>query len=102
MLGHFCKKYKPKMGFVITREKECKMGGLSLFAIAVLSISEYVEAKCDKQKQCANHLTIILANEHSQMAAGERQNPMQRSDAPVGAESRMEKIEAVKPDGHTS
>ncbi|GEM_PF-4776083 len=25
MLGHFCKKYKPKMGIVITREKECKM-----------------------------------------------------------------------------
>ena len=25
MLGHFCKKYKSRLGIVITREKECKM-----------------------------------------------------------------------------
>ncbi len=25
MLAHYCKKYKPKLGIIITREKECKM-----------------------------------------------------------------------------
>ncbi len=45
---------------------------------------------------------LQVTDEHFKSAEGEMQNPMQRSDAPAGAESRMEKNEAVNPDGHAA
>lgn len=54
----------------------------------------------NSQAVAAKHY-LQVTDDHFKAAAGERQDPMQRSDASVGAESRMEKIEAVNPDGHT-
>jgi integrase len=54
----------------------------------------------NSQAVAAKHY-LQVTDEHFKSAAGEKQNPMQRPDAPVGAELRMEKIEAVNPDGHT-
>jgi len=45
---------------------------------------------------------LQVTEEHFSAAAGERQNTLQQSVASVGAESRIEKIEAINPDGHTA
>jgi hypothetical protein len=55
----------------------------------------------NSQAVAAKHYLQVTDEHFKSAAAGEKQNPMQRSDASVGAESRMEKIEAVNPDGHT-